>query len=175
MAHEEDDYWTSFYIRHEAIGTIGDIEETINGFQRVVDRSMKQDLKLFVNLSSLIYLNELDRTFLLESVGDCFIGIFNGKVTGIMEIVMYKAIMDMDDLNRSGKQMYVANYLLCNKNPRKLSVLDDVDEMVLEYFTIFNTLIERVEEVVKEIEFDDYEPPVPRASREKHISSAFGF
>jgi tyrosine-protein phosphatase YwqE len=100
-------------------------------------------------------------------VDNCFIGIFNGKISGKMEKAMYKAIMDMDDLNRSGKQIYVANYLLCNKKPKELSVLDDIVEMVIEYFSIFNTLVERVEEVVKEIEFDDYEPPVSRASREK--------
>jgi hypothetical protein len=60
MAHEDDDYWTWYIIRHEAICVIVEIDEAMNDFQNVIDRSMKQDLNLFVSLSSLMYLNELD-------------------------------------------------------------------------------------------------------------------
>jgi hypothetical protein len=62
--------------------------------------------------------------------------------------------------------MCIANCLLCNKEFDDFSVLDDMVEYALEYYCIFNGVIEKAEGAEEEIEFDDYEPLVPRVSWE---------
>jgi hypothetical protein len=92
---------------------------------------------------------------------------FGGVITGKMEIEIYLEIEKSEVIKELMKQIIMANYLLCNRSVSSKNVDDDLTEMVIKYYWLLNAVAIKAKFLTDEVEFDDYEPPVPKVSRAK--------